>query len=86
MTNAKLIRLGKKGQIVLPKNLRDSIGAKENGMLLITAENGQISINKTGRGWDSFHQVMEVINRCLHIYRFRFTIRVFSQYTSSLLL
>ena len=56
MTNAKLVKLGKKGQIVIPKALRDSVGMKTGDLLLITAEGDQVRITppekyaKTTRG------------------------------------
>ncbi len=56
MSNAKLVRLGKKGQIVIPKALRDNMGITTGDLLLITAEGDQILITppekyaKTTRG------------------------------------
>ncbi len=44
MLNTKLVKLGKKGQIVIPKALRESAGIKEGDLLLITAEGDQIRI------------------------------------------
>jgi len=44
MTNTKLVKLGKKGWIVIPKLLRERMGIKEGDLLLITAESDQISI------------------------------------------
>ena len=44
MTNTKLVKLGKKGQIVIPKALRERMGIKEGDLLLVTAESDQISI------------------------------------------
>lgn len=44
MSNTKLVKLGKKGQIVIPKALRERMGIKEGDLLLITAESDQISI------------------------------------------
>lgn len=56
MSNAKLVKLGKKGQIVIPKVLRESMGIKTGDLLLITAEADQLLITppekyaKTTRG------------------------------------
>ena len=44
MSETKLVRLGKKGQIVIPKALRESIGIDTGDLLLITAEGDQILI------------------------------------------
>ena len=44
MSNTKLVKLGKKGQIVIPKALRESMGIEAGDLLLITAEGDRISI------------------------------------------
>ena len=44
MSNTKLVRLGKKGQIVIPKALREDLGVETGDLLLVTAEDDQISI------------------------------------------
>ncbi|MFC1712983.1 AbrB/MazE/SpoVT family DNA-binding domain-containing protein [Candidatus Poribacteria bacterium] len=44
MSNVKLVRLGKKGQIVIPKALRESMGVETGDLLLMTAEAGQLHI------------------------------------------
>jgi len=44
MSNMKMVRLGKKGQIVIPKVLRDEIGIGIGDLLLMTAEGDRISI------------------------------------------
>ena len=44
MSKTKLVRLGKKGQIVIPKALRESIGIEIGDLLLMTAEGDRISI------------------------------------------
>jgi AbrB family looped-hinge helix DNA binding protein len=44
MSNTKLVKLGKKGQIVIPKALRERMDIKEGDLLLMTAEPHQISI------------------------------------------
>ena len=49
MSNTKLVKLGKKGHIVIPKALRDSIGVKEGNLLLITVESGQLLITTPER-------------------------------------
>jgi AbrB family looped-hinge helix DNA binding protein len=49
MTNSKLVKLGKKGQFVIPKVLRDAIGIKEGELLLINAENDRLVIIPAGK-------------------------------------
>ncbi len=49
MINTKLVRLGKKGQIVIPKALREMMGIKEGDLLLMTAESDHISIISPGK-------------------------------------
>lgn len=49
MSNTKLVKLGRKGQIVIPKTLRDSIGAKKGNLLLLTVESGQLLITTPER-------------------------------------
>ena len=44
MSNTKIVRLGKKGQIVIPKVLRESLGVEIGDLLLMTAEENQLSI------------------------------------------
>lgn len=44
MSDMKMVKLGKKGQIVIPKVLRDKIGIEVGDSLLITAEGNRISI------------------------------------------
>jgi AbrB family looped-hinge helix DNA binding protein len=44
MSNTKIVRLGKKGQIVIPKALRENLGVEIGDLLLMTAEDDQISI------------------------------------------
>lgn len=42
MTMAIAVKLGKKGQMVLPKKIRDALGLKEGDVLIITlGEQGQ---------------------------------------------
>ncbi len=44
MPNAKLVKLGKKGQIVIPKALRESMGIEAGDLLLIAATADQLHI------------------------------------------
>ena len=44
MSNVKLVKLGKKGQIVIPKALRESMGVEIGDLLLMTAEADQLHI------------------------------------------
>lgn len=36
MTTVMMVKLGKKGQMVLPKKIRDALGLKEGDVLIIT--------------------------------------------------
>lgn len=49
MSNTRLVRLGKRGRIVIPKALRESIGIKTGNLLLITAESNQLLITPLGK-------------------------------------
>ncbi len=42
MTNRKEIRLGKRGQMVLPKEIRDALDLHEGDPLLVTMEGGKV--------------------------------------------
>ncbi len=44
MLNTKLVKLGKNGQIVIPKALRKSMGIKIGDLLLMTVEADQLHI------------------------------------------
>lgn len=41
MTRARIVRLGRKGQIVLPKEIREALGLKEGDSLIVALEEGQ---------------------------------------------
>lgn len=41
MTISKLVRLSKKGQFVIPKEIRKALGVKEGDELLVTLEEGR---------------------------------------------
>lgn len=38
MTIARMVKLGRKGQMVLPKEVRDSLGVKEGDHLVVTLQ------------------------------------------------
>lgn len=42
MTKAKTVKLGRKGQLVLPKEIRDSLGLGEGDRLLVSLEGGRV--------------------------------------------
>ena len=42
MTTGKLVRLGKKGQLVIPKEMREALGVKDGDELLACLENGRV--------------------------------------------
>ena len=44
MSNTKLVRLGKKGQIVIPKALREIMGIEVGDQLLMTLKGDQLCI------------------------------------------
>ena len=49
MTIAKTVRLGRKGQMVLPKEVRDSLGLKEGDRLIVSVEGGQVILSAPER-------------------------------------
>ena len=42
MTASKLVRLGKKGQLVIPKEMREALGVKDGDELLASLEGGRV--------------------------------------------
>jgi len=44
MTTSKLVRLSKKGQFVIPKEIRKALGVKEGDELLVTLEEGRVML------------------------------------------
>ena len=46
MTDAKLVKLGKKGQIVIPKVIRERLDVRTGDLLMITMEGDQIHITR----------------------------------------
>ena len=42
MTIAKSVRLSKKGQFVIPKEMRDALGVKEGDELLVVLDDGRM--------------------------------------------
>ena len=49
MTITKMVRLGRKGQMVLPKEVRDSLGLKEGDRLIVTVEGGHVILSAPER-------------------------------------
>ena len=49
MTIAKMVRLGRKGQMVLPKEVRDFLGLKEGDRLIVTVEGGHVILSAPER-------------------------------------
>ena len=46
MTSAVSVRLSKKGQFVIPKNMRDALGMKEGDELLVTLEGRRVVLTR----------------------------------------
>lgn len=42
MTKVKKVKLGKKGQVVIPKEVREALGLREGDMLLVGVEGGRV--------------------------------------------
>ena len=49
MTIAKTVRLGRKGQMVLPKEVRDFLGLKEGDRLIVTVEGEHVILSAPER-------------------------------------
>lgn len=49
MTNAKAVKLGRKGQLVLPKKIRDTLGLKEGDRLIVGLEGGRVILSAPER-------------------------------------
>jgi AbrB family looped-hinge helix DNA binding protein len=49
MTISKSVRLSKKGQFVLPKEMREALGIKEGDELLVTLEGEQVMLTRPQR-------------------------------------
>ena len=46
MTGARSVRLSKKGQLVIPKEMRDALGVKEGDELLMVLEDGRVTLTR----------------------------------------
>ena len=46
MNIVKSVRLSKKGQFVIPKNMREALGVKEGEELLVSLETGKIVLSR----------------------------------------
>jgi AbrB family looped-hinge helix DNA binding protein len=46
MTNATKVRLSKKGQFVIPKEMRDALGVKEGEEILVSFEEGRVILTR----------------------------------------
>jgi antitoxin ChpS len=46
MTTTKSVRLSKKGQFVIPKEMREALGVKEGEELLVTFEGGRVVLTR----------------------------------------
>ncbi len=42
MTKVKKVKLGRKGQVVIPKEVREALGLREGDMLLVGVEGGRV--------------------------------------------
>ena len=48
MTMTMSVKLSRKGQFVIPKEMREALGVKEGEELLITLEGGRVVLTKPG--------------------------------------
>ena len=46
MNNVKSVRISKKGQFVIPKEMREALGVKEGEELLVTFEAGKVVLTR----------------------------------------
>lgn len=46
MTVAKSVRISKKGQFVIPKEMREAMGVKEGEEILVTFEKGRVILTR----------------------------------------
>jgi AbrB family looped-hinge helix DNA binding protein len=44
MTTSRIVRISKKGQLVLPKELREAVGIRENSDVVIAVEEGRLTL------------------------------------------
>jgi AbrB family looped-hinge helix DNA binding protein len=49
MTQARAVRLSAKGQLVIPKDMRDALGVKEGDELLIAVEGGRVVLSRAAQ-------------------------------------
>jgi len=49
MKDAKLVRISKKGQFVIPKDVREALGLEEGQALLVTVEGQRIILTQPGQ-------------------------------------
>lgn len=45
MTTSRIVRVSKKGQLVIPKELREAVGIEENADVVIAVEGGKITLS-----------------------------------------
>lgn len=48
MTKMKMVKLGRKGQLVIPKEIREALGLKEGDRLLVGVEGGRVVLTAPG--------------------------------------
>ena len=46
MTLTRSVRLSRKGQLVIPKDMREALGVKEGSALLMALENGRVTLTR----------------------------------------
>jgi len=46
MTTTKSVRISKKGQFVIPKEMREAMGVKEGEEILVTMEEGKVILTR----------------------------------------
>ena len=49
MTSYRTVKLSKKGQLVIPKDLRNAIGMEDGSDIVVGIENGKITLSPPGQ-------------------------------------
>ena len=54
----EMLKLGKRGELVLPRRLRSSLGLREGDELVATVEDKRIIIERRARGFSAYLDVL----------------------------
>jgi AbrB family looped-hinge helix DNA binding protein len=57
-TPVEVLKLGKRGEIVLPRRLRSSVGWREGEELVATVDDKRIVIERRARGFSAYLDVL----------------------------